>query len=77
MLCREETGVSFGVVDILEPKIARHWLPLVSISRHLAPFGELGWKVITLNQIIEACIEEGAPFPHRKPPRGENEKRNI
>jgi hypothetical protein len=23
-------------------------MPLVSISRHLAPFGELGWKAVTL-----------------------------
>jgi hypothetical protein len=42
---REEVGVSFVALGILEPQIST---PLVLISRHLAPFDELGWKVITL-----------------------------
>jgi hypothetical protein len=28
--------------------------PLVSISRHLAPFDELGWKVITLKSLLQS-----------------------
>jgi hypothetical protein len=32
--------------------------PLVSISRHLAPFDELGWKVITLKGLFQRLPQE-------------------
>jgi hypothetical protein len=33
--CREEVGVSFVVLGVLEPQIARHWFRSAAISRHL------------------------------------------
>jgi hypothetical protein len=36
MSCREEVGVSFVVLGVLEPQIARHWFRSAAISRHLA-----------------------------------------
>jgi hypothetical protein len=36
MSCREEVGVSFVVLGVLEPLIARHWFRSAAISRHLA-----------------------------------------
>jgi hypothetical protein len=36
MSCREEVGVSFVALGILEPQIARHWFLSAAISRHLA-----------------------------------------
>jgi hypothetical protein len=49
--CREEVGVSFFCT--------RHFrtansTPLISISLNLAPFGELGWKVITLKGLFQS-----------------------
>jgi hypothetical protein len=35
MSCREEVGVSFVVLGVLEPQIACHWLRSAAISRHL------------------------------------------
>jgi hypothetical protein len=35
MSCREEAGVSFVVLCVLEPQIARHWFRSAAISRHL------------------------------------------
>jgi hypothetical protein len=35
MSCRKEVGVSFVVIGVLEPQIARHWLRSAAISRHL------------------------------------------
>jgi hypothetical protein len=36
MSCREEVGVSFVVLGVLQPQIARHWFRSAAISRHLA-----------------------------------------
>jgi hypothetical protein len=35
MSCREEVGVSFVVLGVLEPQIARFWFRSAAISRHL------------------------------------------
>jgi hypothetical protein len=35
MSCREEVGVSFVVLGVLEPQAARHWFRSAAISRHL------------------------------------------
>jgi hypothetical protein len=36
MSCREEVGISFVVLGVLVPQIARHWFRSAAISRHLA-----------------------------------------
>jgi hypothetical protein len=35
MSCREDVGVSFVALGVLEPQIARHWFRSAAISRHL------------------------------------------
>jgi hypothetical protein len=40
--------------------------PLISISRHLAPFNELGWKVITLKGLFQSSAEEYFENPGKR-----------
>jgi hypothetical protein len=35
MSCRDEFGVPFVALGVLEPQIARHWFRSAAISRHL------------------------------------------
>jgi hypothetical protein len=50
MSCREEVGTLCGTCHFGTANTT----PLFSISRHLAPFGKLGWKVITLKDLFQS-----------------------
>jgi hypothetical protein len=46
---REEVGVSFAALGILELASS---MPLISISRNLALFEKLSWKIITQKSLL-------------------------